>query len=79
MARWGQAPLSDDARSAAQAVFRPDLFDAAAGNAPAPQNGGPRDGVGAFVRPEFSAGDVAGYVAAWRAKPSGRPRLSLVR
>jgi ABC-type nitrate/sulfonate/bicarbonate transport system substrate-binding protein len=79
MVRWGQAPLSEDARVAAHAVFRPDLFDAATGVAPALPNGGPRDGVGAFVGPEFSAADVAGYVAGWRAKPSGRPRLSIVR
>ena len=79
MARWGQAPLSDDARVAAQAVFRPDLYDAALGNVPEQHNGEPRDGVGAFVGPHFSAVDVAGYVAAWRPKPPGRPRLSLVR
>lgn len=79
MARWGQAPLSDAVCHAAQAVFRPDLYDAALGVVPAPQNGGPRDGVGAFVGPDFSAADVAGYVSAWYAKPSRRPRLSLVR
>lgn len=79
MARWGQAPLSDEGRVAAQAVFRPDLFDAALGAVPVLQNGGPHDGVGAFAGPEFSAVDVAGHVSAWRAKPSGRPRLSLVR
>ena len=79
IARWGQAPLSEDARMAAQAVFRPDLFDAALGNTPDPQGDDPRDGVGAFIGPDFSAGDVAGYVAAWRAKRNGRPRLSVVR
>ena len=79
MARWGQAPLSDDARIAAQAVFRPDLHDAALGNVPEPHNGEPRDGVGAFIGPDFSADDVAGYVSAWRAKRAGRPRLSVVR
>ena len=79
MARWGQAPLSEDARVAAQSVFRPDLYDAALGSAPAPHDGGPRDGVGAFVGPPFSAADITSYVSAWRAKSSGRPRLSVVR
>jgi len=79
MARCGQAPLSEDARVAAQSVFRPDLYDAALGSAPAPHDGEPRDGVGAFVGPQFSAADVAGYVAASRTKLMVRPRLSLVR
>ena len=34
MVRWGQAPLSEELRAAAQAVFRPDLYDAALGGAP---------------------------------------------
>jgi len=79
MARWGQAPLTEDARVAAQSVFRPDLYDAALGNAPAPHDGEPRDGVGAFIGPQFSAADITSYVSAWRAKRSGRPRLSVVR
>ena len=80
MVRWGQTPLSEDARAAAQAVFRPDLYDAALGRAPSPHDDdGPHDGVGAFVGPPFRAVDVAGYVSAWRAKRPERPRLSLVR
>jgi len=78
MARWGQTPLSDELCAAAQAVFRPDLYDLALRRAPAPHDGGPRDGVGAFAGPDFTA-DVGAYVAAWRAQRSGRPRLSLVR
>ncbi len=34
MVRWGQAPLSDEMRDAAMAVFRADLYDAALGPAP---------------------------------------------
>ena len=40
---------------------------------------GLRDGIGAFVGPDFAAADIAGYLAAWRMKRPGRPRLSLVR
>jgi ABC-type nitrate/sulfonate/bicarbonate transport system substrate-binding protein len=79
IARWGQVPLSEELRAAAQSVFRPDLYDAALGSVPGPHDGEPRDGVGAFIGPPFSAPDVAGYVSAWRAKGAGRPRLSLVR
>lgn len=77
--RWGQAVLSDELRSLAQAVFRPDLYDAALGGAPAPGPGEPRDGIGGFIGPEFDAADIAGHLTAWRIRRSGRPRLSLVR
>jgi two-component system, oxyanion-binding sensor len=79
MTRWGQAPLSEEARITAQFVFRPDLYDAALSHTPEPYDGEPRDGVGAFIGPQFNATDIAGYVSAWRAKSSGRPRLSIVR
>lgn len=79
IARWGQAPVSDDLCALAQSVFRPDLYDAALGGAPQPFDGEPRDGIGAFVGPDFAASDVAGYLAAWRMRPPGRARLSLVR
>ncbi len=77
--RWGQAPISDELLAIAQSVFRADLYDAALGGAPAPFNNGTRDGIGAFVGPDFVAADIAGYLAAWRIKRPGRPRLSLVR
>jgi two-component system, oxyanion-binding sensor len=79
IARWGQVPLSEELRVAAQSVFRPDLYDAALGSVPGPHDGEPRDGVGPFVGPPFNAADVAGYVSAWRTARVGRPRLSLVR
>lgn len=77
--RWGQAPLSEELRGHAQAVFRADLFDAALGVAPSPTDGEPHDGIGAFVGPDFAPGDVAAHLAAWRPKRSERPRLSIVR
>jgi ABC-type nitrate/sulfonate/bicarbonate transport system substrate-binding protein len=68
MVRWGQAALSDEMLAAATAVFRPDLYDAAVGTAAPDLAGEPADGIGAFTGPRFSAQDVAGYLAAWRAK-----------
>ena len=79
MARWGQAPVSDELGGLAQSVFRPDLYDAALGGAPPSPESKPRDGVGAFAGPDFVATDIAGYLAAWRLARPGRPRLSLVR
>jgi two-component system, oxyanion-binding sensor len=79
IARWGQAPLSEELRTAAEAVFRPDLYDAALGVAPTPFDGEPRDGIGAFIGPDFVPSDIAGHLKAWSIKRPGRPRLSLVR
>jgi len=79
MVRWGQAPLSQEAAAIAQSVFRPDLYDAALGRSAPTDNGGPRDGIGAFVGPDFVPGDIAGYLKAWNLKRTGRPRLSIVR
>jgi len=79
MVRWGQAPLSEELCGLAQSVFRADLYDAALGGTQPPFDSEPRDGIGAFVGPDFVASDIAGYLAAWRSKRSGRPRLSLVR
>lgn len=79
IARWGQAPLADELSAAAQGVFRPDLYDAALGARLPPHDGEPRDGIGAFVGPDFVPQDIAGHLAAWRIKHSGRPRLSIVR
>ena len=77
--RWGQAPMSEELRATAQAVFRPDLYDAALGMTPSPDDGESRDSIGAFVGPDFIPGDIAGHLAAWRIKSSERPRLSIVR
>jgi ABC-type nitrate/sulfonate/bicarbonate transport system substrate-binding protein len=65
MVRWDQAPLSPELLASAEASFRPDLYDEAlsAGiRAPC----GPADGIGAFVGPKFDAGNIAGYLAAFR-------------
>jgi NitT/TauT family transport system ATP-binding protein len=65
MVRWGQAPLAADLLAATQAVFRPDLFDAA-GETDKPRmiSGEPADGIGTFAGPKFDANDIAGYLAA---------------
>ena len=48
MVRWGQAPLSPDMLKTAEAVFRPDLYDAALGKAGGINTDVP-DAVGAMV------------------------------
>ncbi len=77
--RWGQAPLSEELRATAQKVFRPDLYDSALGDVAVHDRAGLRDGIGAFVGPDFSADDIAGYVSAWRTRRAQRPHLSVVR
>jgi ABC-type nitrate/sulfonate/bicarbonate transport system substrate-binding protein len=77
--RWGQAPLSHDLCMRAQSVFRPDLYDAALGTAPPSRHSVARDGIGAFMGPDFNDRDVAGYLSAWHTKRPYRPRLSIVR
>ncbi len=79
IARWGQTPMTEELRGLAQGVFRPDLYDAALGGTLPPADSEPRDGIGAFVGPDFVAEDIAGHLAAWRIKRAGRPRLSIVR
>jgi NitT/TauT family transport system ATP-binding protein len=76
--RWGQAILTDELYAVAQAVFRPDLYDAALGQAPPPDKGAPHDGIGAFIGPRFDPAAIAGHLEAWRIRRPGRPRLSVV-
>jgi ABC-type nitrate/sulfonate/bicarbonate transport system substrate-binding protein len=64
MVRWGQAPLSAELLATAQAVFRPDLFDAAMKGARLA--GEPERDIGAFAGPSFDPADIAGYLAAWQ-------------
>jgi ABC-type nitrate/sulfonate/bicarbonate transport system substrate-binding protein len=71
MVRWGQARLSADMLTAAKAVFRPDLFDAALADGKPDLTGEPADGIGAFAGPPFDANDIDGYLRAWSAKPKG--------
>jgi NitT/TauT family transport system ATP-binding protein len=77
--RWGQAVLTDELLGLAQAVFRPDLYDAALGLSPPPERGDLPDAIGAFIGPRFEAADIANYLSGWRIRRPGRPRLSLVR
>jgi NitT/TauT family transport system ATP-binding protein len=79
IARWGQAPLSQELHGIAQSVFRPDVYDAALGAPPQARLNGPSDGIGAFAGPAFIPDDIEGHLAAWRIKRAGRPRLSIVR
>jgi two-component system, oxyanion-binding sensor len=77
--RWGQAPMSEGSLLTAQAVFRPDFYDAAVRRTPPIGPSEPSDGIGAFAGPAFDAANIAGYLTAWRIRSPGRPRLSLVR
>ena len=66
MVRWGQAPLSTELLTAAKAVFRPDLYDAALPGEQAHHVGEPADGIGAFAGPAFDPDDIAAHLAAWK-------------
>jgi NitT/TauT family transport system ATP-binding protein len=66
MVRWGQAPLSAELLSAAKAVFRPDLFDAAVAAEARIEPGEPPDGIGAAVGPVFDSDDIGAHLAAWK-------------
>jgi NitT/TauT family transport system ATP-binding protein len=65
MARWGQTSISAEALRTAQAVFRPDLYDAALGlhGDPDPNKFG---SIGAFAGPAFDPTDIAGYLASFK-------------
>jgi two-component system, oxyanion-binding sensor len=66
MVRWGQARMSAAALAAANAVFRPDLFDAALPGAHPLPPSEPADGIGAFAGPAFDPTDIAAHLAAWK-------------
>ncbi|MGY3698464.1 ABC-type nitrate/sulfonate/bicarbonate transport system substrate-binding protein [Bradyrhizobium sp. USDA 3240] len=61
MVRWGQTPYRPEALKAAMAVFRPDLYDAAAGRPADTSNA-----IGAFAGPPFDPNDVPGHLAAFK-------------
>src|SRR5262249_35058227 len=66
MVRWGQAPLSAELLATAKAVFRPDLYDAAIGEAKRDLTGEPADGIGAFAGPAFDPNDIEAHLANWK-------------
>jgi two-component system, oxyanion-binding sensor len=69
MLRWKQTDLSPELVAAAEACFRPDLYDAALGGAVATKRISKLfDGVGAFAGPPFDPDDVAGYIQASRGR-----------
>jgi two-component system, oxyanion-binding sensor len=61
MVRWRQTPLSPDALKGAQAVFRPDLYEAAFGRATRLQVRS--RAIGAFAGPTFDPANIEGYLA----------------
>jgi two-component system, oxyanion-binding sensor len=68
MVRWGQVAMTGDLLRAAQAAFRPDLYDAEADDDDAPAPSGPSDGIGAFTGPAFDPRDIAAHLAAFTIK-----------
>jgi NitT/TauT family transport system ATP-binding protein len=64
MVRWGQTTFSAAGLETAMGVFRPDLYDAAVGEAGGSQasDGGP---FGAFAGPAFDAENLRGYLDAF--------------
>jgi len=64
MVRWGQAAISPEALRVAEAVFRPDLYDAALGRSGKATQAS--DAIGAFAGPAFDANDIAGHLAAFK-------------
>jgi two-component system, oxyanion-binding sensor len=67
MARWGQTQASAALLDAARQVFRPDLYDAALGLAPAAPGSAPA----AFDGLEFSGIDVNAYLSAFAIRRGG--------
>jgi ABC-type nitrate/sulfonate/bicarbonate transport system substrate-binding protein len=65
MVRWGQAGISSEALRIAEAVFRPDLYDAALGME-ASVASELSDALGAFAGPLIIADDIAGYLASFK-------------
>ncbi|MET0878314.1 MAG: CmpA/NrtA family ABC transporter substrate-binding protein [Tardiphaga sp.] len=64
MVRWGQAPISPELLQTAEAVFRPDLYDAALGVVGTVNNDIP-DAVGAFAGPAFDPQNIAAHLASF--------------
>jgi ABC-type nitrate/sulfonate/bicarbonate transport system substrate-binding protein len=67
MVRWRQTAMSPEALRAAQAVFRPDLYEASFGNTGKPH--APSKAIGAFAGPVFDSRDIEAHFAAF---PIGR-------
>jgi ABC-type nitrate/sulfonate/bicarbonate transport system substrate-binding protein len=59
MIRWRQAEFSPARLAAAQAVFRPDLYDTILGSTPVLPAGEPADHIGAFAGPPFDPTKIA--------------------
>jgi two-component system, oxyanion-binding sensor len=72
MVRWRQAPLSPDLLDNANAVFRPDLYDASLRRRDGDTAGEPKDRIGAFAGSPFDPQDIAGHLSGWPAKRAKR-------
>jgi two-component system, oxyanion-binding sensor len=72
MVRWRQAPLSPDLLDDANAVFRPDLYDAALRRRDNDMAGEPKDRIGAFAGGPFDPRDIAGHLSGWSTKRAKR-------
>jgi ABC-type nitrate/sulfonate/bicarbonate transport system substrate-binding protein len=68
MVRWGQASLSPALLDDANAVFRPDLYDAALGRSDAQIDAEPGDRIGAFAGPPFDPAGIAEHLSGWTTK-----------
>jgi two-component system, oxyanion-binding sensor len=63
MVRWGQTSFSPGALKTAEAVFRPDLYDAALGREGSGAD--TSETIGAFAGPPFDANDIGAHLAAF--------------
>jgi NitT/TauT family transport system ATP-binding protein len=66
MVRWRQTPFSLEQLAEAEAVLRPDIYDAAIGK-PSVTPSAPSDGIGAFAGPPFDPRDIVAHLSAWTA------------
>jgi NitT/TauT family transport system ATP-binding protein len=66
MVRWGQALLSSENLAAAEATFRPDLYDQILGPEALLPASEPADRIGAFTGPAFDAHDISAHLEVWK-------------
>jgi two-component system, oxyanion-binding sensor len=63
MVRWGQTSFSPEGLQTSNAVFRPDLYDAALGHEG--KGADASETIGAFAGPPFDANDIGAHLAAF--------------
>ena len=72
MVRWRQTAISPEALALAQAVFRPDLYEAAFGRDSQRQIAS--KAIGAFAGPPFDPRHIEAHLAAFAGPAAGKPR-----